>query len=78
MIVYWLLQQTYNRRPALLLRRWTPCHQTNGSSLFERSKDELIIGMKMSTFFSRVSLYTVGDSGKFLKLVVFYCFSCSL
>ena len=28
-------------------------------------KDELIIGMKMSTFFSGVSLYAVGDSGKF-------------
>ena len=31
----------------------------------ERNKYELIIGMEMSTFFSGVSLYVVGDSGKF-------------
>ena len=33
--------------------------------LFERNKYELIIGMEMSTFFSGVFLYVVGDSGKF-------------
>ena len=48
-----------------LLWRWTPCHQTNGWSLFERNKYELVIGIEMSTFFSGVSLYAVGDAGKF-------------
>ena len=60
---YIFLLSIYNHE--LLWRRWTPCHQTNGWSLFERYGDELIIDMEMSTFFSGVSLYAVGDSGKF-------------
>ena len=35
------------------------------AEVYERNKDELIIGMKMSTFFSGVSLYAVDDLRKF-------------